>query len=84
MPKKTIKRRAWTDKDVRELKRLAKAKMPAGQIARKFKQTEGALRQKALHLANEATALEAIGRSTRRFTLRRTLRFRLRRADSVV
>jgi hypothetical protein len=50
MPKKTIKRRAWSDKDVRELKRLAKAKMPAGEIARKFKRTEGALRQKALHL----------------------------------
>ena len=50
MPKKMIKRRAWADKDVRELKRLAKAKVPAGEIARKFKRTEGALRQKALHL----------------------------------
>ena len=50
MPKKTIKRRAWNDADVRELKRLAKAKTPAAQIARRFKRTEGALRQKALHL----------------------------------
>lgn len=50
MAKKTVKRRAWSDADVRELKQLAKAKVPAGQIARKFKRTEGALRQKALHL----------------------------------
>lgn len=50
MPKKTIKRRAWSDEDVRELKRLAKAKVPAREIARKFRRTEGALRQKALHL----------------------------------
>jgi hypothetical protein len=50
MPRKSIKRRPWSDQDVRELKRLAKAKVPAAQIARKFKRTEGALRQKALHL----------------------------------
>jgi len=50
MRKKSIKRRAWSDKDVHELKRLAKAKTPAAQIARKFRRTEGALRQKALHL----------------------------------
>jgi len=50
MPKKTIKRRAWSKEDVRELKSLAKAKTPATKIARKFKRTEGALRQKALHL----------------------------------
>jgi hypothetical protein len=50
MPKKTIKRRAWTREDVRELKSLAKAKVPAVKIARKFRRTEGALRQKALHL----------------------------------
>ncbi|HLY06958.1 MAG TPA: hypothetical protein VKR31_14530 [Rhizomicrobium sp.] len=50
MPKKAVKRRAWSDEDVRELKRLAKAKTPAAQIAKRFKRTEGALRQKALHL----------------------------------
>jgi hypothetical protein len=50
MPKKAIKRRAWTKEDVRELKTLAKAKTPAAKIARRFKRTEGALRQKALHL----------------------------------
>jgi hypothetical protein len=50
MPKKKVKRRAWSKQDVRELKSLAKAKTPAAKIARRFKRTEGALRQKALHL----------------------------------
>ena len=50
MRKKPTKRRAWTKEDVRELKALAKAKTPAAKIARRFKRTEGALRQKALHL----------------------------------
>jgi hypothetical protein len=50
MPRKTNKRRAWSKEDVRELKSLAKSKMPAAKIARRFKRTEGALRQKALHL----------------------------------
>jgi hypothetical protein len=50
MPKKKVKRRAWSKEDVRELKSLAKAKTPAAKIARRFKRTEGALRQKALHL----------------------------------
>ncbi|HTT82274.1 MAG TPA: hypothetical protein VMF67_02215 [Rhizomicrobium sp.] len=48
--KKTIKRRAWTPEDVKEFKSLAKAKTPAAKIARRFKRTEGAIRQKALHL----------------------------------
>jgi hypothetical protein len=47
---KKTKRREWTASDVRELKQLAKAKTPAGQIARKLKRTEGATRQKALTL----------------------------------
>jgi hypothetical protein len=50
MPTKTTKRRPWTKEDIRELKSLAKAKTPAVTIARGFKRTEGALRQKALHL----------------------------------
>ena len=50
MPRKTTKRRPWSKEDVRELKALAKAKTPAAKIARRFKRTEGALRQKALHL----------------------------------
>jgi len=50
MPRKAVKRRAWSKEDVRELKLLAKSKMPAATIARRFKRTEGALRQKALHV----------------------------------
>jgi hypothetical protein len=50
MPRKTIKRRAWSKDEVRELKALAKSKVPAAKIARRFKRTEGALRQKALQL----------------------------------
>ena len=48
---KTTKRREWTAEDVRELKQLAKAKTPAGKIARKLKRSEGATRQKALTLS---------------------------------
>jgi hypothetical protein len=40
------KRREWTKTDVRELKSLAREKMPAGRIARRLKRTEGATRQK--------------------------------------
>jgi hypothetical protein len=53
MPKKAIrkiKRRAWNKEDVRTLKTLARQKVPAAKIARQFKRTIGALRQKALHL----------------------------------
>jgi hypothetical protein len=48
--KKTSKRREWTRGDVRELKSLAKQKMPARKIARSLKRTEGATRQKAFSL----------------------------------
>ena len=44
------KRREWTKTDVRELKSLAREKMPAGRIARRLKRTEGATRQKAFVL----------------------------------
>jgi hypothetical protein len=47
MAKKTIKRRAWTKDDVRELKSLARQKTPAPKIARALKRTIGAIRQKA-------------------------------------
>jgi hypothetical protein len=47
---KKVKRRAWTAADVREFKAMAKAKTPAPKIARRFKRTEGAIRQKALNL----------------------------------
>jgi uncharacterized protein YktA (UPF0223 family) len=48
--KKKVKRRAWNKDDLRAFKALAKAKTPAKKIASRFKRTEGAIRQKALHL----------------------------------
>ena len=50
MARKNSKRREWTKVDVRELKTLARAKTPAGRIARSLKRTEGATRQKAFSL----------------------------------
>ena len=50
MAKRKIKRRAWTKEDVREFRALARQKVPAPKIARRFKRTEGAIRQKALGL----------------------------------
>jgi hypothetical protein len=50
MAKKNSKRREWTKTDIRELKILARAKTPAGKIARALKRTEGATRQKAFSL----------------------------------
>ena len=44
----TRKRRAWSPTDVRELKTLAKRRTPVSRIARTFKRTEGAIRQKAM------------------------------------
>jgi hypothetical protein len=44
------KRREWTKTDIRELKTLARAKTPAGEISRALKRTEGATRQKAFQL----------------------------------
>ena len=44
------KRRAWTPVQVRELKTLAKKKVPAKRIAKTLKRTEGATRQKAFSL----------------------------------
>jgi NADH:ubiquinone oxidoreductase subunit len=50
MARKNSKRREWTKTDVRELKTLARAKTPAGKIAKALKRTEGATRQKAFAL----------------------------------
>ena len=50
MAKKRSRRREWTKDDVRELKTLARQKMPARKIARSLKRTEGATRQKAFSL----------------------------------
>jgi hypothetical protein len=45
-----MKRRAWTAKDVRTLKKLAGKKTRAKVIARTLRRTEGATRQKAFSL----------------------------------
>ena len=44
------KRRAWTSVQVRELKTLAKKKVPAKRIAKTLTRTEGATRQKAFSI----------------------------------
>ena len=48
-PKK-VKRRSWSVPDLREFKKLARAKTSAEKLAKHFKRTVGAIRQKALHL----------------------------------
>jgi hypothetical protein len=50
MARKNSRRRRWTKTELRELKSLARAKTPAGKIARSLKRTEGATRQKAFSL----------------------------------
>ena len=50
MARENSKRREWNRTDVRELKSLAREKMPAAKIARRLKRTEGATRQKAFSL----------------------------------
>jgi hypothetical protein len=47
---KTVKRREWTKDDVRELKSLARQKMPVAKIAKSLKRTPGATQQKAFTL----------------------------------
>jgi hypothetical protein len=47
MTKKVSTRRAWTSVQVRELKTLARKRVPAAKIAKTLKRTEGATRQKA-------------------------------------
>jgi hypothetical protein len=50
MPKKALKKRAWTAGDVKTLRSLARRKTRAGRIARTLKRTEAATRQKACGL----------------------------------
>ena len=50
MAKKVSKRRQWTKKHVRKLKKLAKKKIHAASIAKTLKRSEGATRQKAFTL----------------------------------
>jgi hypothetical protein len=45
-----MKRRSWTANDVRTLKKLARRRTRAKQIARTLRRTEGATRQKAFSL----------------------------------
>jgi len=47
--RKKTTRREWTKSDIRELKSMAKT-VPARQIARRLRRSEGAVRQKALAL----------------------------------
>ena len=47
---KIVKRREWTKDDVRELKSLARQKMPVAKIAKSLKRTPGATQQKAFTL----------------------------------
>jgi polysaccharide deacetylase 2 family uncharacterized protein YibQ len=48
--KTKIKRRPWSKEDIRELKSLARSKVSAAKIAKQFKRTLPALRQKAMNL----------------------------------
>ena len=47
---KRTTRREWSKQDIRDLKALARDKVPARSIGRKLKRTEGAVRQKAFSL----------------------------------
>jgi hypothetical protein len=48
--KKKIKRRPWSKEDIRELRSLARRKVSAAKIAKQFKRSVPALRQKAINL----------------------------------
>ena len=47
---KTAKSRAWTKDNIRELKTLARQKVPVAKIAKSLKRTLGATKQKAFTL----------------------------------
>lgn len=48
--KKATTRREWTKDDVRQLKAMAKQRVPAAKVAKALKRSEGATRQKAFQL----------------------------------
>jgi hypothetical protein len=48
--KNGTKRRPWTSVQLRDLKSLARKKVPARSIARRLKRSEGATRQKAFSI----------------------------------
>lgn len=45
-----MKRRAWESTELRELKTMARQKVPAPKIAKKLRRTESATRQKAFSM----------------------------------
>jgi len=47
---RTTKRRKWTKRDLAELKKYSRAKLPVKNISKVMKRTAGALRQQALKL----------------------------------
>ena len=49
--KMKIKRRPWSKEDIRDLKSLARRKVSAASIAKQFKRSLPALRQKAMSLS---------------------------------
>jgi len=48
--KRASKRRPWTKDDIRGLRQMARQKVPAPQIAKTLKRSEGATRQQAFKL----------------------------------
>ena len=64
--KRKIKRRSWSENDIRELKSLARKKVSALQIAKQFKRTVAALRQKAMALGLSLNSRSRRGKKTSR------------------
>ena len=58
------KKRAWTSVQVRELKSLARKKVPASKIAKTLKRTEGATRQKAFSIGLSLDSARVTSRSS--------------------
>jgi hypothetical protein len=47
---KSVRHRAWTKRDVAELKKFSRAKLSVAKISKAMKRTPGALRQQAYKL----------------------------------
>jgi hypothetical protein len=47
---KSVRRRAWTKRDVAELKKHSRAKVSVAKISKAMRRTQGALRQQAYKL----------------------------------
>lgn len=48
--KRRVKRREWTKENLRELKAHSRSRTPVIKISKLMKRSQGALRQKALHV----------------------------------